>query len=969
MFRSTFAQFDTMPLSRYNHNVTSFRSTAFADKNPANFLSFYHLNVRSLRDKEDEMCIFFSSLNHKFDGLAFSETWFSGSQDAVTFAGYKCESISRDTRKGGGVALYISNKFSYQVIPEYTIMNRSFECLFVKSSAFVAGVIYRPPSGSLPEFFEFLESLLDYLASVNSHVVILGDFNIDLLHPCESVNEFLDIVTSNGFSNLIDAPTRITGTSETLIDLCLTNINTDQLKSGVLTSDISDHLSIFCLIPKLNSYACNTNATPVTFRVITNDTIETFREMVSTVDWGGFTKLENSNLLYDSFLSKITEIYDCAFPAATIKKCKKARKPWITRELLQRIKARNALFNKFIVSRDLGILKEFKKVRNKLNADIKKSRIRYYTDRFADVSNDPRRSWRIVKDLLRKTHTSVPVEMKIGEQVVTGKALSNEFNRHFLSLGATDSVTAKQPEKYINSNLVHSIFLHPATPTEIVGIISKLKNNCSCGFDGIKAAPIKAVANIIADVVCHITNVILSTGIFPDKMKVARVSVLYKSGAVDCISNYRPISVLPLFSKIVEKVINSRITSHLNKYNLISANQYGFQKNKSTEMALLNIREKLVDNIEKQLYTLGIFLDFSKAFDSIKHEILYVKLPYYGIRGLALELIRSYLSYRKQYVLLHNMSSDTEYIKFGVPQGSILGPILFILYINDIVNIPHTPEIVLYADDTNVFFSSRNISSLVSLTNSWLESLSQWLRSNQLHLNINKTKYIVFRSINRTVTLTDVITFESKPLERVSDHKFLGVVFHEHLRWGCHASSIKRNIAQHIGMLNKFRALLPTRIKKQLYFAYVHARLHYCLLVWGVASKSLMVGLHRMQKKGVRFIHNLSNYTNTYTYFQQDCILDVQSLYNQRLAETIFLKFNTNPELFLFNFTNTEEAYNFRHKNFIKPRTRTNYGTQTLKWQIPNLLNNHPVLFDMIEHTSSVHALKRKTKMYFLHGV
>lgn len=161
------------------------------------------------------------------------------------------------------------------------------------------------------------------------------------------------------------------------------------MKSGVLTSDISDHLSIFCLVPKLNSYACNPNDTPVTFRMITENNTEIFRQMVSTVDWGEFLKIQDCNLLYDSFLNKIIEIYDRAFPTATIKKCKKARKPWITRELLQRIKTRNKLFNKFIKNRDLSILKEFKKVRNKLNAHIKKSRLQYYTDKFADVSYDP----------------------------------------------------------------------------------------------------------------------------------------------------------------------------------------------------------------------------------------------------------------------------------------------------------------------------------------------------------------------------------------------------------------------------------------------------------------------------------------------------------------------------------------------------------------------------------------------------
>lgn len=250
----------------------------------------------------------------------------------------------------------------------------------------------------------------------------------------------------------------------------------------------------------------------------------------------------------------------------------------------------------------------------------------------------------------------------------------------------------------------NSIFLSPIAEGEIITLLQALNTNISAGHDDLKPAPIKAVSRLISAPLTHICNISLSQGIFPNKMKVARVCVLHKGGSLHDMNNYRPISVLPLFSKILEQVINGKLVCYLAKKNLIAQQQYGFQKKKSTEMALLNIKNKLINNFENQLYTIGVFLDFRKAFDSIKHDVLLQKLPFYGIRGIPLDLIRNYLSHRVQYTVINGFQSELKQIKYGVPQGSILGPLLFLLYINDLVNIAQTPDIILYADDTNVFF-------------------------------------------------------------------------------------------------------------------------------------------------------------------------------------------------------------------------------------------------------------------------
>lgn len=233
------------------------------------------------------------------------------------------------------------------------------------------------------------------------------------------------------------------------------------------------------------------------------------------------------------------------------------------------------------------------------------------------------------------------------------------------------------------------------------------------------------MSHLISPVLCHFINSTFESGVFPDELKIARVCPIYKGGGESNLQNYRPISVLSLFSKVYERVINIKLEGFLNKHNTIADCQYGFQKNKSTEDALLYIKDKIIENLENKLFTQGLFIGFRKAFDTIQHDILLFKLNHYGIRGVALTLIENYLSRRYQVVCVNKNVSDVLQIKQGVPQGSILGPLLFLLYINDLPLIKNSPELVMYADDTNIFFRSSNKDTLEKNTNDYMKDLSK----------------------------------------------------------------------------------------------------------------------------------------------------------------------------------------------------------------------------------------------------
>lgn len=408
-----------------------------------------------------------------------------------------------------------------------------------------------------------------------------------------------------------------------------------------------------------------------------------------------------------------------------------------------------------------------------------------------------------------------------------------------------------------------TIFFSPTSPNEIARLILKLRNNCSAGIDGIKSQALKYVAHIVAPTLSHICNQMLTMGIFPDKLKIARVSVIHKGGEQNSFANYRPISVLSVFSKVAENVINTRLVSFLEKINAISNQQYGFQKGKSTEQALLRVKDEIINNIEGKRFMVRLFLDLKKAFDSVNHKVLLLKLPYYGIRGTPLDLIKSYLSSRVQCTSVNGVSSSYMDIRTGVPQGSILGPLLFLLHINDIVNIPCTPSMVMYADDTNIFFSGCDINSVASDANTWLAGLSKWLTANKIELNVQKTKFILFRPKNKIIDTEPIITFRNNALSRVDSIRFLGVIFNERLTWTDHVDRVCSKVSSSVGIIYKMRNLLPLWFKKQMYYALVQSYLHYCLLVWGSTTQSNLQSLFVLQKKKKPFVPSVISIIET----------------------------------------------------------------------------------------------------------
>ena len=299
------------------------------------------------------------------------------------------------------------------------------------------------------------------------------------------------------------------------------------------------------------------------------------------------------------------------------------------------------------------------------------------------------------------------------------------------------------PLKFMGNPITNSIFLPDVTTDEMKNIVLSLKNGAA-GWDDITPHMLKMIGNSINHPLVYMINLSLQQGIFPKELKIANVLPLFKANDPSVFNNYRPVSLLCVLSKVYEKVMYNRLIRFLEDFNILFENQFWFRKLHSSYMALMILTDKLIKSLEKGEFVIGVYLDFSKAFDTVDHAILLSKLSHYGVRGNALQWFKSYLSDRKQYVTYNGVSSPVNNITCGVPQGSILGPLLFLLYINDLGCVSSSIASILFADDTNLFKTGNDLNKMQEELNCELSKISQWLKVNKLSLNIGKTHFVVF---------------------------------------------------------------------------------------------------------------------------------------------------------------------------------------------------------------------------------
>ena len=361
-------------------------------------------------------------------------------------------------------------------------------------------------------------------------------------------------------------------------------------------------------------------------------------------------------------------------------------------------------------------------------------------------------------------------------------------------------------------------------------------------------------------------------------------------------SNYRPVSLLCSLSKVLEKIMYNRVISFLNENDVLFKYQFGFRKSHSTYLALTVLMDKLIKSLENGNYVIGVFLDFSKAFDTVDHKILLAKLCHYGIRGSALDWFSSYLTNSKQFVTYNNERSELMNINCGAPQGSILGPLLFLIYINDLTNVCKFIMPIFFADDSNLFQDGESLNEIENILNEELNEIMKWLKVNKLTLNVDKTQCMLFTRKKCNTKLS--IKIENSFLTQVTKTKFLGIIIDEKLNWKDHILYISNKISKATGVIIKAR-MLGKRALLSLNYSLVYPYLTYCCKVWGATYLYNIEILNKLQKKAMRIICSQSKYAHTEPVYKELKILDVKNIYNYLVGQFMFrYQNNLLPDVF-----------------------------------------------------------------------
>ena len=857
-------------------------------------LGLFHVNIRSLNSNCVRLYQYLQLLAVHFDVIVLSEIWTTNINFYVnSLPHYSFYYDIPLYSKVGGVGIFVSNDVKHEEIVEYKLASSA--CNLIENvwleitknhKKYVIGGIYRHPNQQIDNFKSSLEAVLNKISTRRYPCLIAGDINIDLV-KCDSnrkTMEYVDTLLLNNFVPTIVMPTRITPRSATLIDHIyyyegIKPYEFLKIVSGNFFCDLSDHLPNYTLL--INTTAGGKATRPL-IRIFSENNKEKFCSILQSASWETVYNQNDTNVAYNNFIKILTDAYEQSFTVTRLSRRRLKDKPWITKALKKSSRIKNKLYKKWLISHSPEHESEYKsynKIFKKVAQDAATS---YYRNMFNTKINSVKQLWRNLNTICsfkkdksaRNTITRLSDE---NDYLTKAEDISNSMNKYFSTVGT--NLVSNNPlfnssndyRSYCNLSIKDSIFLAPVTKSELSSLIYKLNKSKAPGNDNIGPELVQTVAPVIIDPFLHICNLSFLNGIVPEKLKIAKVIPVFKKGDRSISSNYRPISLLSIFEKLLEKLMYTRVYSYLMEHNVLYKNQFGFRKNHSTVLALIEVVDNIYNKLDNHEAVIGIYLDLQKAFDTVDHTILLYKMYQYGIRGITYNWFVSYLANRFQFTSVDNVHSSLLTVTCGVPQGSVLGPLLFLLYVNDIANAVPGESVKLFADDTNLFLSCKDVDSLNQKANLCIRRLNDWFLANRLSINLDKTCYMLFPASTNASKIN--LELNGMRIKNVSSCRYLGIIIDNELQWSAHIDYIYCHLLKYVGIFYKLRNKLPKRVLKNIYFAFVHPYILYGVEIYANTSRTHIDRLLKINNTLLRILQYQTKRCHVIDLYNNDTLL------------------------------------------------------------------------------------------------
>ena len=811
----------------------------------SNGLKLAHLNVRSLPKNLDQMRILLHEST--LDVMSLNETFLNDDFNDADLAipGFLLFRKDRGSRHGGGVAFYVNDSLNVNVMTELHPSTSDVECLWIRitrphQKPLIVGTMYRPPNAN-QKYFEAILDVLDSITNQEQDVVVMGDLNYNcLITNNVTLGPMNHIEQLTGLTQIVNQPTRIEVRANGTIDAILTTDPSKHHITGVIPVTLTDHYMPYTVIRgKSNNKSKPKNITTRDFKHFNVDQFK--RDMYAAMP-PIYDQIDaDLDTAWSLWKNTFQTICSKHAPLKSIR-VKNRSNPWMTRDILKRMYNRDYLHKKANQRKSQELWEQYKCARNDVVHAIKKAQSDYYRDQIDANEGNRTNMWRAVKNILGAPNPTT-----------SNNITADAFNSYFSTVGSKLAEDCDDtPYSCTLPSSIHSFELTAGDVNFVYDQLRLLRDKSNLDILNIDCKLLRLSASAVAPSLSKIINLSISSGTIPDDWKTSKVTPIYKGkGPTDDCGNYRPISVISHIAKIMEKVVLRQLKTYLEEHKFISNCQSAFIKNNSTTTAIHRIISDVLEGINEDELTAMCFIDLRKCFDTIDHEILLKKLSMYGISGATFSWFENYLKGRKQCVKLDGAMSTFLDIVIGIPQGSILGPILFLLFINDLPNCISGSQCNLFADDTVIYAQSNSPLTAQTILQEDIHNIAKWFNKNRLHINASKSSCMVLST--RQINDVDVIINDT-PLTVDNKVKYLGVTISKDLTWNHHIANVCKKLGHGIQLIRKLKQILPLNDLITLYKTVIQPHIDYCLTVWGYAPACQLNRVQRLQNKMFRMM-------------------------------------------------------------------------------------------------------------------